>query len=691
MFYRELNGGFIKNYGVSLVIDNSISCYNTLSAEHSIQTIRILLSSLSSSDLPFFDLIITTERDPIVLCLEKNINNALNDNSEFWGTFYSLLISKNIKTYLASAIRVAYEINNFRKTVCTNYIFVITDGLFSKLNQSNIKQKVMMCENKGISVFGIGVGISPRGIENLFNKVIYSQNPYNLLSGLSSFFGERSNLKNEMPYIINKKISKISLDKQKLERLKKNPIFLKLKNELSYKVPTKLNALPFYIEENEEYFNESTVREEDVLYKPMYTKDILKTQKILIMMCWSKELSVLEHESVCKEYILNRYKNSKSCIKEQLEYFGVETVVVNNYIDAIKELTQPDQDHYGKCKYYATWVMNGPPYAILPNNNVEGAYYIHQFLEVLKLFWMNGGAVVLLSENEPFTYQTNLFLEMIEFPGQYKKAKFRIGGNYKGGGELIGIESDNLNEGTFNKKINVCNQYERPTIGHNLEKINEGITVSFAEYDKEKLKPFIPFSRNKIGGVNSMFYIGEEGRGDIVIDCSYTKFLSDMKNKGTAKYIQNIGSWTARIEYHYTQENLQPSEYRPKLVEYNINYNSKWNRFEEKPKIDKTKLKTLIAFDSSGSVNGESNYFEKLKEVINKFFKKSREDKIYKWSSSKEFLSYEKTMEIINKRKGNGGTYSHLIAEICNEEKNLNFKHLVILTDGKVSKDEIIY
>lgn len=45
-----------------------------------------------------------------------------------------------------------------------------------------------------------------------------------------------------------------------------------------------------------------------------------------------------------------------------------------------------------------------------------------------------------------------------------------------------------------------------------------------------------------------MFYIGEEGRGDIFIDCSYTKFLSDMKNSGIAKYIQNIGTWTTNIE-----------------------------------------------------------------------------------------------------------------------------------------------
>lgn len=55
---------------------------------------------------------------------------------------------------------------------------------------------------------------------------------------------------------------------------------------------------------------------------------------------------------------------------------------------------------------------------------------------------MNGGAIVLLAENEPFTYQTNLFLEMIEFQGEFKKANFRIVWNYEGDGIMKGINSE---------------------------------------------------------------------------------------------------------------------------------------------------------------------------------------------------------------------------------------------------------
>jgi hypothetical protein len=41
---------------------------------------------------------------------------------------------------------------------------------------------------KGLSVFGIGVGISPFGIEKLFPSIIYSINPDKLIQGIASCF-----------------------------------------------------------------------------------------------------------------------------------------------------------------------------------------------------------------------------------------------------------------------------------------------------------------------------------------------------------------------------------------------------------------------------------------------------------------------------------------------------------------------
>ena len=55
-----------------------------------------------------------------------------------------------------------------------------------------------------------------------------------------------------------------------------------------------------------------------------------------------------------------------------------------------------------------------------------------QFIEVLIRFWNNGGSLVFWCDNEPFTYECNLFLEKAEFPGDISKTKVRFIGNHEG-------------------------------------------------------------------------------------------------------------------------------------------------------------------------------------------------------------------------------------------------------------------
>ena len=66
--YREIKDGFVKNYGVSIVLDTSISCLNELCIFHTIQTLRILLSTLAYDNIPCIDIIISRTKEPIILC-----------------------------------------------------------------------------------------------------------------------------------------------------------------------------------------------------------------------------------------------------------------------------------------------------------------------------------------------------------------------------------------------------------------------------------------------------------------------------------------------------------------------------------------------------------------------------------------------------------------------------------------------
>ena len=43
---------------------------------------------------------------------------------------------------------------------------------------------------------------------------------------------------------------------------------------------------------------------------------------------------------------------------------------------------------------------------------------------------MNGGALVFWCDNEPLTYEANLFLEKAELPGEYSKSNIRFVGNH---------------------------------------------------------------------------------------------------------------------------------------------------------------------------------------------------------------------------------------------------------------------
>jgi len=83
-----------------------------------------------------------------------------------------------------------------------------------------------------------------------------------------------------------------------------------------------------------------------------------------------------------------------------VHHFGIELVTEDNYYDAINEITKEEN---GKCTYYACWIMNSD----------KEQSKTKEFLELLAIFWTNGGSVVLFSDNAPFIIETNIFLSMI--------------------------------------------------------------------------------------------------------------------------------------------------------------------------------------------------------------------------------------------------------------------------------------
>ena len=694
MIYLELKGGLVRNYGVSVVIDPSITCFDNISGPHSFQTIRVILSTLASLDLPCFDLIVAGNPRPTVICSEVSTLHSLSTKSTLFSSLLACLQNPVQNVNLSSAIHTAFELQRMRSTEYTSIFFVLTNGLYQKEERERITSSVNICVQSGITVFGIGIGIYPKEIEDLFPQIVFSPNPLNVMKASASFYGDT------MASILDKMkpISFAQPDHKEIQSItkilidnEKNPIFNALKEQLEY-IPATLDAVSDMVnseksvrDQNNEFVNPEGGNDE----LGIYTRGILNSQKILIVMLWDCSLNDKESKFINTKFIKESPNGEKdACILSAVSYYGIDLDIVQNYEDAIKNLTK---NVNGYCDYYAVWVFCGPPYPKLPGNgNVN---LVGQFIDVLILFWQNGGSIVFWAEGHPLYYQVNLFLEKVRFKREKdcpdEKTKLRLEGEHQGEQILIGDETGLLDKNkTFNRSNLIFERCERTKLSHNIGKIFEGITISYVPFDLEKIKPFKPFSRDSEGGLSSFFYCAnlETGTGDIVIDCGYTKCFTEMGKDVTFRYVQNIAGWTGRPEIHIFHDKVEPSIWRPKAFEYTINYDEVWEGYEALA-TDPKKLRTLWAIDCSGSVSRCVPYHEELKKIVEEYYKEN--DDIWLWDSGGKHdnINKEKLVDFYTKMWGRGGTDSSLIAEIAN--KSDCKEHLLIVTDGSVDSGSV--
>ena len=358
----------------------------------------------------------------------------------------------------------------------------------------------------------------------------------------------------------------------------------------------------------------------------MYPKNFYEGQWILILMCFSSNLrtqkAVLDRLNkeqrekelrIIPENIIRKI-NGEDSISSVVGYYGYKVKVVTDYEQAINELIKTNEE--GRCFYNSLWVMSGREINDMPSGKKDAACYINQFIDCMIQFWKNGGSLVLMAENEPMTFQVNQFLKKAEFDG--KKVEFLIEGDNHGGQILIEDKTGNLEKkGSFNALIHEVNNTQRESLAKNLKKLYEGLTVSYAK--GESFEPFIPFSRDSEGCINSLFYNGidrgnGEGEGDIFIDCSYTKFFLEMNEKGTSRYLQNLSGFIGSAERRVKTEK-HPSEYRPKKVDFIFKINSNLYKF---PSLN---IDVCYLVDTTGSMSGTINkvkqYCVQISDILN--------------------------------------------------------------------------
>ena len=278
-----------------------------------------------------------------------------------------------------------------------------------------------------------------------------------MLKGIATFFGEQiSELTDKIKALNFDFDPDISNLVKEIMESSKNPTYKDLIEELS-SICVELDAFDGYYNKETDYKEGVHLIKNPVgINKELYVKDCLKGHKILIVMLWTCDLSKNESEFIKPEYILKpnpkdeeelinnqdedeMKENEKiMCIKSAADHYGIELKIVLNYEDAINEITK--QSKPGKCDYYAIWIICGPPYPILPPQEIGNEYknnphLINQFINILIKYWENNGSIFFLAEGSELHYQLDLFLEKVEFPN-YCKVKFKIEDEDKGEGYL---------------------------------------------------------------------------------------------------------------------------------------------------------------------------------------------------------------------------------------------------------------
>ena len=701
MIYLEKKGGFTKHYSVSIIIDSSFSCLNKFSFPHTVQTIRTLISSIASINIPAVDIIVATSANPIVICSDIPSIKLLG-KANILSSLFKVLSKPCLKANLLSALKVAKELQKIGSKDTTKYMFVLTDGLYQQNELDLIKNRIFDCMQTSLLI-GIGVGFYPLKIKKLFVQNIYVPNPLKLFSGIG-ISAAKSNDKytSTMPYldIIPTKPEEFDSIVEELSKTG-NPVNKELVKELE-NIEIEMDAFSdFYNAEKEQYDNSGSLINPTGKNTSMYAEGFLEGHEILFVCLYNCDMNPNEDPCTNYKYLFEKSPKAYYFFNQCAQYYKAKVNLVLDYEDAINEITKPWDKDPSKGKYYAVWIVCGPPYPMLPENKSKktNPYLLGQFMKVINMYNQNGGSVIFLTESDPLFYQANLFLRdlyLYDKKGNKVKVDLQLEGEHKGDTILQGDKSGELkNAGLFNKSSQSFKNLTRSSLSHNLVSYYEGYTIDYADYNKVMNSPFYPFARDSEGGVAGFFYPADiDGRGDIVFNCSYTSlYFTKKENDGTYRYYENIIAWTSRPEIHLKYDQCLIKDYRPKKVNYTIDYNNKWTEFKELPKKEITeddlkKMKTLFCIDASGSVGGVTTYHNVTRNIFNKFYKNG--DLIWLWGSStkKQNLSEFRTWN--NSRSaGLGGTASELIADIIYNERSSGIEHLVIITDGSVNGGSI--
>jgi hypothetical protein len=202
-FYRFISSGFTypylfrkksrrdhKAYAITIVIDNVSRLFASFNASHTIGTIAAILGAfpfIPDSDDIIIDVLAVSDEQANLLLHDLPVRH-LSEGALINEVIRTARQSAGYESGIGIGVRAGLELAARRSGIrSARRIIAITDGIVMSPGQIlALKSALAECDMSGIDVLGVGVGLAPLRLPDLFPVAVYCPTPTDLDRGLAA-------------------------------------------------------------------------------------------------------------------------------------------------------------------------------------------------------------------------------------------------------------------------------------------------------------------------------------------------------------------------------------------------------------------------------------------------------------------------------------------------------------------------
>jgi hypothetical protein len=555
-----------KAYAITILFDSACRLFSSFNAYHTISTTAALLGALPlvpESDDIVVDVISATSGQ-VNLLLSNTPVRHLADGGMVSDLLHTIEQAALPEGGLGAGCQAALQIAARRSGVgLGRRIFVLTDGIITSPSELfALRSALVDCESTGIDVLGIGLGIAPIHLPELFPLCLYAPNPADLGIATSAALGFAG------------PSSSAAISSRQIYHGPEQEALQQIRDRLCKAGPVNCPGLGASIHN-----------------QPLAIDDFLATlgdSDLLVMKNDARHLTANSEKEPWDDGLFAGFRILVVCLVHfppeitravfeaqcgrVMKRKGFDYTYASSYGEGINELTR---NVGGRCPYTQLWLICSDGYgAVLNEATDKNPHKFVPFVRAVTDFWSAGGGLMLFADNTPFTFEANYLLEnCLNFPnnGRTQRSNVRFSGEWDKRAYINVGPADAPAVKTFTRKTELPPPGRCPvrvSLRPGLVTFFEGITIAAAVNSsrqplssESELWPFTPFAWTSEPAANPrpfiLFYDPKippgqtETAGPIVLHGGFTSAFcqfGDDKTGGTGRLIISIACWLTRIE-----------------------------------------------------------------------------------------------------------------------------------------------